>query len=224
MIGIYKITSPSGKIYIGQTINSIKRFNKYSSLNCKGQPRLYNSFLKYGYINHSIEMIKECSLEELNFTERYYQDFYEVIGSNGLNCILTETECLPRIISEETKLKLKTSCKGKTMSKESKLKMSIARKGRPHTEKHKLALMTKGKNKGNKHSDETKFLMSIAKKGSKHVLAKKVICTKTNKIWDTISECAFEHNLKITTLYARLSGQNKNNTTLKFYTNENYKL
>jgi group I intron endonuclease len=222
MIGIYRIISPSEKIYIGQTINSTNRFKKYNSLNCKNQPRLYNSFLKYGYLNHIIEIIEECKVEELNIKERYWQDYYDVIGENGLNCLLTRTDVLPQKISKNTILKIKNSCKNKIISEESKLKMSITRKGKKHSEQHRLALKVKGRNKGKKHSEKTKLLMSLSKKGSKHSLAKKVICTETNKIWNTISECANDNNLKITTLYARLSGQNKNKTTLKFYINENY--
>jgi predicted acyltransferase (DUF342 family) len=49
MVGIYKIISPSGKIYIGQTSNWIKRVKKYSRVDCKGQVKLYNSLKKYGF-------------------------------------------------------------------------------------------------------------------------------------------------------------------------------
>jgi hypothetical protein len=31
MIGIYKITNPTGRIYIGQTTNHIVRWNKYKN-------------------------------------------------------------------------------------------------------------------------------------------------------------------------------------------------
>ena len=48
MIGIYKITSPSGKIYIGQSKDIEKRFKAYKNLKCKGQPYIYRSLLKYG--------------------------------------------------------------------------------------------------------------------------------------------------------------------------------
>ena len=37
MIGIYKITNPKGKIYIGQSINIENRFKVYKRYNCKGQ-------------------------------------------------------------------------------------------------------------------------------------------------------------------------------------------
>jgi group I intron endonuclease len=89
MIGIYKITSPSGKIYIGQSIDIERRFNGYKKRHCKSQPKLNRSFVKYKPENHKFEIIKECNVYELNDYERYYQDFYNVLSSNGLNCILT---------------------------------------------------------------------------------------------------------------------------------------
>ena len=56
MIGIYKITSPTNKIYIGQSINIEKRFLNYNSINCKKQIRLYNSFKKYGFDKHKTNL------------------------------------------------------------------------------------------------------------------------------------------------------------------------
>ena len=44
---IYKITNPSGKIYIGQTINLNNRIKYYISYKCKRQALLYNSLIKY---------------------------------------------------------------------------------------------------------------------------------------------------------------------------------
>ena len=56
--GIYKITSPSGKIYIGSSKNIKKRWQSYSDKNCKGQPKLCKSFKKYGKENHIREIIE----------------------------------------------------------------------------------------------------------------------------------------------------------------------
>lgn len=90
-IGIYKITSPVGRVYIGQTIDFIKRKSHYKNLKRDCQIRLYNSILKYGWSNHSIILIESCSLELLNERERYWQDYYIVLGKGGLNCKLTGT-------------------------------------------------------------------------------------------------------------------------------------
>ncbi len=110
MIGIYKITSFSDKIYIGQSINIDKRFYDYRKLiNCKSQIKLYHSFLKYGVDNHKFEIIEECSIELLNERERYWQDFYDCLDK-GLNCRLTNTNDKSGKLSNETKLKLSKSC------------------------------------------------------------------------------------------------------------------
>jgi len=70
-IGIYKIISPSGRIYVGQTRNFKSRCSDYKNLDkVVKQRRLYNSFVKYGSENHTIDFIESCEIEELNIYER----------------------------------------------------------------------------------------------------------------------------------------------------------
>ena len=92
MIGIYKITSPTKRIYIGQSIDIKRRFYNYKKIKCQGQPLLYSSLKKYGVETHKFEILCECERHELNERERYYQELYSVIGLNGLNLILTQTK------------------------------------------------------------------------------------------------------------------------------------
>jgi len=101
-IGIYKITSPSGKIYIGQSRDIKERYLSYQYGKCKGQPRLKYSLCKYGFKNHKFEIIEICNILDLNIRERYWQESYDVIGNKGLNCQLTKTEDLPKIYSKDT--------------------------------------------------------------------------------------------------------------------------
>ena len=72
MIGIYKITSPTGKIYIGQSNNIENRKKFYKRLDCINQIKLYNSLLKYSWKQHIFEVIEECTLEQLNEREIYW--------------------------------------------------------------------------------------------------------------------------------------------------------
>lgn len=110
IIGIYKITNPNGKIYIGQSsdINNRKYFYKY--LKCYKQPIIYSSLLKYGWEQHKFNIVEECKWEDLNLRERYWQEYYNVIGPDGLNCMLTNTDELPRKLSEEALLRKKETC------------------------------------------------------------------------------------------------------------------
>jgi group I intron endonuclease len=109
MIGIYKILNPNGKVYVGQSINIEKRFIEYKSLsNCKGQKKLYNSFVKYGVNNHLFIIICECELDELNYLERKYQEEYNVIV-DGLNLRYTKILDKSGYMSPESIEKMKLS-------------------------------------------------------------------------------------------------------------------
>lgn len=128
--GIYKIISPSGKIYIGQSSDIKRRFYCYSIINnCDNQIRLKRSLLKYKPENHKFEIIEECSIELLNERERYWQEFYNVLGKKGLNCKLTTTDTKKSLLSDITKIKISNAHKGKILSKETKQKMSISKTG-----------------------------------------------------------------------------------------------
>ena len=86
MIGIYKITSPSNKVYIGQSTNIEKRWSGYSTnkKKIKEQTKLFNSFRKYGVDNHKFEIIEECVKDKLNDREIYWIEFYNSVNV-GLN-------------------------------------------------------------------------------------------------------------------------------------------
>lgn len=109
MIVIYKITSPSNKIYIGQTIDFKRRLKDYrTASNLIKQPRLGNSFIKYGFDNHLIEVIEICEVEKLNERERYHQ----IKLNPELNCRVQGTNDKSGYLSEETKKKISIAKKG----------------------------------------------------------------------------------------------------------------
>jgi group I intron endonuclease len=74
--GIYKITNPKGKVYIGQSVNIYSRKRKYITNNVKGQPLINRSISKYGWENHIFDIIEESPLEQLNERETYWKQYY----------------------------------------------------------------------------------------------------------------------------------------------------
>jgi group I intron endonuclease len=87
MIGIYKITSPSNKVYIGQSTNIKNRWDDYyKMIRCKRQPRLYNSLKKYKPHNHKFEIIEECTEDKLLERETYWKEHYNVLSVPSLCC------------------------------------------------------------------------------------------------------------------------------------------
>ena len=162
---IYKITSPSDKIYIGSTFNIKHRVNQYKNLHCKFQTKLKNSILKYGWDNHIFEIIEECVLENRNEREVYWGNHFEVLTEKGLNCKLPKSDEIFNCISEETRKKMSEWQIGRKMSNEAKEKMSISAKKKfldaDFRKKHSE------RSKGKIISEETRLKISKANKGKK---------------------------------------------------------
>lgn len=226
MIGIYKLTSPSGKCYIGQSVNIENRLSKYKHLKCESQPKIYNALVKYGYDNFTVEILWETK-DELNSTSilnQLEEDFINLYDSvnNGYNC---KEGGNSRRLSEETKNKLRN----KFFSEEYRKKLSLAGKGRVFTEEHRKNLSESRKGKGHKHTEETKEKLSKIMTGKTRTKehceniskAKKGISNKLNYIpilqydknnnfireWESITSAREE--LKISNISHCLSGKYK---------------
>jgi len=104
LIGVYKITSPSGKVYIGSSNNINNRICSYKNLKCYSQRRLYNSLLKYGWEQHVFEILEICVLDVLLEKEYMYGTYFKVLDKNsGLNCRLPKFGDIYRCTSDCTK-------------------------------------------------------------------------------------------------------------------------
>ena len=120
--GIYKITSPSKKVYIGQSVDIFDRWSSYKNLHCVAQKRLYNSLVKHGVGKHKFEVICQCDRAELNNLEIYYIELYQCFCSeHGLNLRKGGGE---GEISSEHKQKIKQALIGHTISQETRDKIS----------------------------------------------------------------------------------------------------
>jgi len=182
IIGIYKITSPTGKIYIGQSTNIEKRKKYYLNYQCKQQTKIYNSLLKYGFDAHDFDIIEECSESHLDELEIWWKMFYGIqCVENGLNCNYWDYSPLKgKKQSQETKDKISLANKGLKRSEEVKFKMSKASLGisRPKpvgfgSDRIGVKLSEKVRNKISnskinvKPGENTKFKMSKSALGKK---------------------------------------------------------
>lgn len=86
---IYKITSPSGKLYVGKTYDLRKRINSHKcSSKVNKNIILYNSIRKYGWDAHKLEIIEEVDKLLLNEREVFWikeLNSYCYDNANGLN-------------------------------------------------------------------------------------------------------------------------------------------
>lgn len=69
---IYKLTSPSGRVYVGQTNSINKRFSAYRNLgsNCEKQILLFRSLKKYGWKSFKKEIIIDGIYSEDEISEK----------------------------------------------------------------------------------------------------------------------------------------------------------
>lgn len=230
-IGVYKITSPTGRIYVGSSKDLKIRIRDYKSLHCKSQTKLYNSFVKYGVNNHLFEVICYCDIDNLYELEVKYGIEYDVLSKRNLNLQLPKVGNNYKIYSEEALISRSLRSSGRKHSEETKRKISE-------------------KNKGNKYglghivSDEVKKRISESQKGNKYNLGKKysierinkaknnrlplsaeaknkmgpekklILNTETGIFYIGLIEASMSINMKKGTLWAMLSNKNKNKTSL----------
>lgn len=150
---IYKITSPSGRVYIGKTIHFKKRLSYYKLAHCKSQTNLYNSLIKYGFEKHDVEIIEEfvgnisfAAKKEIFWIDIYKSNCSKYPKMRGMN--LTDggegtigRKATPQQI-EATKARLKkhhhmTGRKRPPVSDEGRKNMSNAKIGKPSNKKGK---------------------------------------------------------------------------------------
>jgi len=186
-IGIYRILSPSGSVYIGQTWNYDQRIKHYKNKNCKTQPIVYNSLNKYGYENHVVEMIhelpKDVDQNILNEYEKLYILTYRNAKIRMMN--IREGGEGGGKLSENTKLKISISRK--------KQKLIISEKN-----KNRLSILHTGNNYnlGKKQSEESKNKKREFMNKSKHkFISKKVLCLNNNTIYESQRNAAKNLNI-----------------------------
>jgi hypothetical protein len=86
---IYRLKSPSGKVYIGQTKNLSERLSSYRNYKCKAQKKLYASLMKYGFDQHELYIIHRfpyiVSQSIIDNYEIYSIEMHKAMGLELLN-------------------------------------------------------------------------------------------------------------------------------------------
>lgn len=229
--GIYKITNPKGEIYIGQSKNIKEREQKYKRNNTKSQPLIHESIKKYGWKNHSFEVLEYTN--NVYNREKYWIKFYKTI-TLGLNKNVGGGG--PKYHTKKTKEKMSLAKKGKLTKKHieaikvanshPKPYISKLHKGKPsnmkgknHTleTKEKMSLAKKGKTYeeiyGNEKGEELKLKRSLPRKG------KDIICLNTKQTFSSIKSASKFLNLNPRSIGNILNGyskQTKNGLIFKY--------
>ena len=80
--GIYKITNlTNGMCYVGQAVNAADRWKQHIKRGIGAETptrnKLYPAMAALGVENFSFELIEECSKDDLNEKEQYWQEFFK---------------------------------------------------------------------------------------------------------------------------------------------------
>jgi len=228
------INKINNKKYIGITRQNIK-YRWSNGKGYKGCTYFYNAIKKYGWNNFEHIILFEnmsfevaCLLEiELiklfNTTNKSFG--YNIEGGGNIN----------KIVSQESKEKMSANLKGKYKGENNKL---YGRK-LPEETKRKISDAHKGKHigelnnmYGNKYTQEEKEIMSKNMKGKyigkDNKNSKKIICTTTGEIFDSMTEASLYYNTYPSNISACCKGKAKcagsleNGTKLQwsYYDNE----
>lgn len=124
---IYKHTSPSGKVYIGQTRQDVKK-RWCSGYGYATSPHIDRAIKKYGWNNIQHEIIATgLTKKEANWLEQYLISYYHSNeGQYGYNITKGGDGSNGRIFTKEERARLSESHKGYKASEETKQKMSEA--------------------------------------------------------------------------------------------------
>lgn len=148
---IYCITSPSGKQYIGQVVDYIKRKDRYEKKGIEARWKQHCStaysnissgctylnfaIRKYSKESFIIKEIHSCDISKLNYWEEYYINKYNTLVPNGYN-LISGGKCNSRH-SEVTCKKRSDSLKQLLQNEDKKKIWSNAKKGIPQKKKRK---------------------------------------------------------------------------------------
>ena len=139
MVGIYKITNPESKSYIGLSKDIEKRFQSHKGLQFHGNNKLKESLIKYGWDSHFYEILEEINIFYLDRSEgnallrkreRHWINLYKTF-ENGLNENKGGSGCGSH--TTESKQKISESLKGKPKPSD----FGAKRKKWQHTEEFK---------------------------------------------------------------------------------------
>ena len=189
------INKLNGKLYVGKTVNFIKRMNSYRTNHHKAQPHLFNATTKYGWDNFLIEKLEEnIELESvLNERERFWIRHLCSVEF-GYNCTYGGEGQIP---SEEVREKIRLSKLGDRnpmKNEETRKKVSESNKGRISPRRGAI-MSDSSKNKVSEglkryYKDYKKIWDEDSKrKASKNCKHKKrIICIETGIIYNSIKE------------------------------------
>ena len=187
IVGIYKITNLiDDKMYIGQTVNYLKRKNTHLAYLRNGKhhnEHLQRAFNKYGEISFEITFLQECEVDELDKLETEYIKAFKCTNSNFGYNMMTGGQKYRRF-TDKVRLKMSQSGKGRIFSNVHKARIGAAHKGRalkPKTIEKMIATKKERQKQAGEKNMNALISDSIAEKIIIDLLNNEVVSDIANK-------------------------------------------
>ena len=163
--GIYRITSlDTGEQYVGRStdLKTRLRLHRYDSVkHPEYSPKLYADIQTYGIEHFKVDLLEQCSEDDLASKERYWLDTLgtEYNGYNRLRKDFTHTD--------ETRKRLSWLHKGRVLSDEHRQNIAQARRGRKHSDEIIKALQRAGRKQSRLSEEDVKDIKRLMQQGVK---------------------------------------------------------
>lgn len=193
---LYRLTSPSGKVYIGITKNVYTRWQQHVLDAHRGSKcTLHKAIRKYGFDNFKKEILVTSTLSYVKEMEVKAIAAYSTMVPAGYNMTAGGDGTAGYIFTDEDKMKIGLVQKGRKHSEESKRLRSEKLKGLPLSEatRQKLKDAWLRRRVEKPTTVETKRKLSLASTGRKHsaeTKAKLSAIRKTNPTGRKVSKNA----------------------------------
>lgn len=138
---LYRLTSPSGRTYIGIAKNVHKRWQEHSyDARCGSNCALHRAIRKYGFAKFKKEILVTSTFSYVKEMEIKAIAAYLTMVPAGYNMTAGGDGTFGRIATEAQKQRVSLAQKGRAFTDEHKLKLSLAHKGKtmPDETKQKI--------------------------------------------------------------------------------------
>jgi group I intron endonuclease len=163
--GIYCITSlDTGKQYVGRSsdLKTRLRMHRYDSVkHPEYSPQLYADMRTYGIERFKVELLEECTEDDLASRERYWLD---ALGTeyDGYNFLRKDSKH-----TDETKQRFSWLRKGRVFSDGHRQKLSLAGMGRKYSDESLKALQRGGRKQSRLSEEDVKHIKKLIQQGVK---------------------------------------------------------
>jgi group I intron endonuclease len=186
---LYRLTSPSGRTYIGIAKNVHKRWQEHSyDARCGSNCALHRAIRKYSFDKFKKEILVTSTFSYVKEMEVKAIAAYSTMAPAGYNMTEGGDGTVGYIFTDEDRIKIGLAQKGRKHSEESKRARSKKLKGLPLSDetKQKLKDAWVRRKLEKPMTDETKHKLSLASRGKTHSVETKAKLSAIRKANPTL--------------------------------------